>query len=265
MTSSTARSMSAPDRIKATQPEAEPVKGWLHSVETGGMADGPGVRFIAFLTGCPLRCQYCHNPDMLHKKDGQEVTSDALLAEIASYASFLKQSGGGVTVSGGEPLAQAEFTKIILQGCKDMGLHTALDTSGYLGQRADQDILEATDLVLLDIKSGLPATYKEVTGRDLKPTLDFARVLSNLGKPMWLRFVLVPGLTDAHENIEAVADFAATLETVERIDILPFHKMGEHKWQRLGLTYHLEGTQTPEAGDVARAKALFEARGLNAI
>lgn len=265
---STERSMNEPN-LKTTeesesQTQMDDCVGYLHSVETGGMADGPGVRFIAFLSGCPLRCVYCHNPDMVCMKDGTPTKSSDLLAEIAKYASFLKRSGGGVTISGGEPLAQPEFTKAILRGCKEMGLHTAIDTSGFLGRKADQEILRWTDLVLLDIKSGKPEEYKRVTGKALQPTLEFATRLSNLEKPMWIRYVLVPGYTDQPDNVDSVAGFVASLKSVERIDILPFHKMGEKKWVHVSTIYELTDTPEPTQEQVSAARQSFEAHGLKA-
>ena len=238
------------------------IEGYVHSVETGGMADGPGVRFIVFLSGCPLRCQYCHNPDMLKKKKGTLTKATDLLADIEKYSHFLKKGKGGVTISGGEPMAQPDFVKAILKGCKDMGLHTTLDTSGYLNHRTDDEILGLTDLVLLDIKSGLPEIYKEVTGRNLEPTLKFAKRLADANIPIWLRFVLVPGLTDAPENIDAVASFAASLGNIERVDILPFHKMGEKKWEHTNLEYKLKDTPTPTKDETAAAREIFKSHGL---
>lgn len=233
------------------------IEGWVHSYESAGMLDGPGLRFVVFLTGCPLTCAYCHNPDCMKKKNGTLTQAAEVLREISSASDFLKRAKGGVTVSGGEPLVQPEFTKTILRGAKELGLHTALDTSGYLGKHADDEILEATDLVLLDIKSGLPDVYKNVTGVALQPTIDFARRLSERGKKMWVRFVMVPGLTDGSDNVRAVAGIVKPLKTVERIEVLPFHKMGEYKWERLGLTYRLKDTPLPDAAQAQAVRDLF--------
>ena len=237
--------------------------GYVHSVETAGAVDGPGIRYVVFLSGCPLTCAYCHNPDCMKMKRGGRLTDgEELLSDIRSYKQFMTRTGGGVTISGGEPLVQPEFTRFLLEACKQAGLHTALDTSGYLGAKASDDLLAATDLVLLDIKSGLPDTYRKTTGVDLQPTIDFARRLSAMGKPIWVRFVLVPGLTDAKDNLEAVAAIVAGLETVERLEILPFHKMGEHKWDALGLPYTLGDTEPPTREEIARAKAILETSGV---
>lgn len=247
------------------QPPPLGERGWIHSYETGGTVDGPGVRFVLFLNGCSLRCQYCHNPDTWHMKDGQELGVDEVLAEIRKYRKFLKITGGGVTISGGEPLVQAPFLANILRGCKRMDLHTAVDTCGYLGARYTDAMLEDTDLILLDIKSWFPETYREVTGRELQPTLDFARRLADIGKPTWLRYVLVPGLTDDERNIEGLADFAAGLGVIERVEVLPFHKMGEEKWRALGLEYRLTETRPPEHNLVRRTQEQFRRRGLEVV
>jgi len=251
-----------PDISEKTADTSE-VMGYVHSVETGGMADGPGVRYIIFMSGCPLRCQYCHNPDMFHKKKGKLASSAQLLDDISRYASYLSKSKGGVTLSGGEPMVQPEFVKAVFKGCKEMGIHTALDTSGYLNMKADDDILSLTDLVLLDIKSGIERVHKEVTGRPLKPTLSFAQRLAVKNIPMWLRYVLVPDLTDAPDNIEAVASFAASLDGgIKRIDVLPFHKMGEKKWEHIGLDYKLKDTLPPTHNQIAAARDIFKKYGL---
>lgn len=238
------------------------VRGRYHSFEVGAAVDGPGIRFVAFLTGCPLRCQYCHNPDTWHLKNGIEDDAGALVAEIRDCARYLRRGRGGVTLSGGEPLAQPAFTSAILHGCKALDLHTALDTSGFLGHQASDDLLADVDLVLLDIKSYDPETYCAVTGVSVQPTLDFARRLSAMGKPMWVRFVLVPGLTDAPANVTGLADFVADLATVERVDVLPYHKMGENKWAALGLDCRLKDVQPPTPEVQTRVRDVFRDRGL---
>ncbi|PWC31291.1 pyruvate formate-lyase-activating protein [Azospirillum sp. TSO35-2] len=243
-----------------TRPGA--VSGWVHSVETGGTVDGPGVRFVLFLAGCPLRCLYCHNPDTLHMHDGTPTLSTAVVDEIGGYAEFLKRARGGITISGGEPLVQPEFCAAVFRGAKAMGLHTALDTSGFLGKHADDLLLEDVDLVLLDIKAFKESTYRRVTGVPLRPTLEFAERLSVMKKPIWLRYVLVPGLTDDLAEIRDLAGFAAGLGVVERVDVLPFHKMGEHKWKALGRRYMLSNTPEPSAELTGRVRDIFRAEGL---
>ena len=236
--------------------------GYVHSVEIGSTVDGPGIRFVLFLTGCPLRCQYCHNPDTWHKLNGQPVTLDEMKAEIFKYERVLKISGGGLTISGGEPVQQHGFVTAIFRYCKSHGIHTCLDTSGRLGARMTDAELADVDLHLLDIKSGDPEVYKRVTGHPLEPTLAYARRLSDLGRPMWVRFVLVPGLTDGHDNVEKIADIVAGLKTVQRVEILKFHQMGADKWAKLGIPYQLADTQPPTPELVERVRGQFRRRGL---
>lgn len=243
---------SSPDRIK----------GFIHSVESGGTVDGPGVRFVLFVSGCPLRCLYCHNPDTWHMRDGKLVSAREMLDEIGAYAGFLKRAGGGLTISGGEPAAQLEFTGAIFKGAKRMGLHTALDTSGLLGDKIDDAYLANVDLVLLDIKQFDPKIYKELTGGNLAPTLNFARRLSEMGKPMWIRHVLVPGWSDQPEIVERQADFVGGLKTAERVEVLPFHKMGEFKWAERALPYRLADTRSPGRDEAEAVRNVYRARGL---
>lgn len=239
--------------------------GYVHSVITGGTVDGPGMRFVIFTTGCPLRCLYCHNPDTRNLKDGKPMRAEELVADAARYADFMKRTGGGVTVSGGEPLFQQDFVTEIFRLCKTRGFHTALDTSGYLGKMTKQELLEVTDLVLLDIKSFDPETYRRVTGMNLKTTLDFAEMLAAEKKPMWVRCVIVPGLTDDLAALEGLADYLKPLGNVEKIEILPFHKMGEEKWKALGYEYKLADTQPPSSELIEKIRALFTARGFETI
>lgn len=239
--------------------------GYVHSVETGGTLDGPGIRFVAFLQGCYFRCQYCHNPDTWKPGSGWHVTVDEFMEQIERYAEFLRKYDGGVTLSGGEPLVQPAFVAAILRRCKEMGLHTALDTNGSLGKRMTDEMRDDTDLFLLDLKSIEPATHKIVTGQPVGPVMRFARQLSNEGRKMWVRFVLVPGLTDGHTNVEMTARFAGTLEGVERVEVLPFHQMGAYKWEAMGLEYKLKATDPPDPALIARVKATFAAEGLKVV
>lgn len=240
----------------------ESVEGYVHSVETLGTVDGPGVRYVIFAQGCPLRCLYCHNPDSFAMKCGRLTSTATLLTDIEHAANFLRRAGGGVTISGGEPLAQPKFTAAILRGCKEMNLHTAIDTTGHLGRKATDAMLADTDLVLLDVKSYDPEVYRRVTGVVLQPTLDFARRLDAMGKKMWIRFILVPGLTDAPDNVEGLADFVASLKMVERVEVAPFHKMGEFKWEALGIKYQLGNTQPPTPESLESVRRAFSSRGL---
>jgi pyruvate formate lyase activating enzyme len=236
--------------------------GSLHSWELVTAVDGPGTRLTVFLAGCPLRCLYCHNPDTLEMRRGTDITADELLKKVSRYRGVFRATGGGLTLSGGEPLMQPAFVGRILRGAKEMGVHTTIDTSGFLGAAATDAMLDDLDLVLLDVKSGIPDTYTRVTGRELQPTLDFGRRLSEHGVAMWIRFVLVPDLTDAWDNVEAVADYVATLATVARVEVLPFHQMGRDKWEALGMRYELGDTRPPTPELVERVRGQFRARGL---
>ena len=242
--------------------EAGDITGYVHSYEVGSTVDGPGIRFVGFLTGCLLRCQYCHNPDTWHKSNGTPVTVAQAMRQIGRYAQVLKVSRGGVTLSGGEPVVQRAFMMQIFRRCKQLGLHTCLDTAGRLGERLSDDDLQQIDLQLLDIKAGDPDTYFRITNQPLQPTLDYARRLSRLGRPLWVRFVLVPGLSDAFDNVEKVAELCAELKTLERVEVLRFHQMGKDKWHRLGLEYQLEHVEPPSAELSQRVRDQFRSRGL---
>jgi pyruvate formate lyase activating enzyme len=242
--------------------EGDDIVGYVHSWEVGSTVDGPGLRFVGFLTGCLLRCQYCHNPDTWHTHNGHPVTVARAMRQIAKYAKVLTISRGGVTISGGEPVVQHAFMMQIFRRCKQLGLHTCLDTSGRLGHRlTDRDLMDI-DLNLLDIKSGDPAVYETATGHSLAPTVAYARRLSELGRPMWVRFVLVPGLTDSYGNVEKVADICSGLNTLERVEILRFHQMGRDKWHKLGLPYQLEHCEPPDAELTERVRSQFRSRGI---
>ncbi|MBL8927944.1 MAG: pyruvate formate lyase-activating protein [Pseudonocardia sp.] len=237
--------------------------GRVHSWELVSGLDGPGTRLTVFLSGCVLRCQYCHNPDTWRLPDGNLTTLDELTDRIARRAAALKVMHGGVTLSGGEPLIQRPFVTNVLQRCKELGLHTALDTSGFLGMRAKDELLDAVDLVLLDVKAGLPETYRTVTGRELAPTLRFGRRLRDRGTPIWIRYVLVPGLTDGEEDVCTVADYVASIsEVVQRVEVLPFHQMGRDKWKALDIPYPLAQTKPPSDELVTHVRETFRSRGL---
>ncbi|MEO0644910.1 MAG: pyruvate formate-lyase-activating protein [Cyanobacteria bacterium J06650_10] len=237
-------------------------QGRIHSIETCGTVDGPGIRFVIFTQGCLLRCQYCHNPDTRDLTGGRLVTVDELITEIKKYRAYMRASGGGVTISGGEPLLQPEFVREIFRRAQALGIHTTLDTSGFPDFERSQPVLDHTDLVLLDIKSFDPHTYHRVTSVSIEPTLHFAKYLSTINKPTWVRFVLVPGLTDDPDNIAGVAKFVATLESVKKVEILPFHQMGKYKWEAMGYDYPLKETPTPTPEQVQQAVDTFALRGL---
>ncbi len=237
--------------------------GSVHSWELVTAVDGPGTRMTIFLSGCPLRCLYCHNPDTLEMRRGEPVEVDELLARIRRYRRIFRATRGGITLSGGEVLMQPAFAARLLRGAKEMGIHTALDTSGFLGAAATDQMLDDTDLVLLDVKSGLPETYRRVTGRALQPTIDFGDRLNERGIEMWVRFVLVPGLTDDPENIDAIARIAQRWSpgSMTRLEVLPFHQMGRDKWAALHMDYALADTRPPSNEQVEQVRDRFRGFG----
>ncbi|MGW6545058.1 pyruvate formate-lyase-activating protein [Streptomyces massasporeus] len=239
-----------------------PVTGRIHSWDLSTGVDGPGTRFVLFTSGCPLRCLYCANPDTWHMRDGREATVDEVMAKIGTYRDFLTTAGGGVTLTGGEPLLQPAFTQAVLRRCKEAGLHTALDTSGLLGTRASDELLADTDLVLLDVKSFDVTTYRKLTGGALAPTLNFATRLNRLGARVWIRYVLVPGWTDDEDAVGRLAEFLSGLDCVDRVDILPFHKLGAAKYDALGIPFPLRDTPAPDRALVDRVRGRFRERGL---
>ena len=239
--------------------------GFLHSFTTGSAVDGPGVRVVAWTTGCMWRCQYCHNPDTWTLRNGIPVAVTRATEELRKYRQGLKVMGGGVTFSGGEPLMQDRFIVKLLAAAKRMDIHTTLETNGFLGERLSDPELETVDLVMLGIKTWGNERHRVLTGRDIEPTLAFARRLAQLKRPIWVRFVLVPGLTDDAADIANIARFAASLGNVERVDVLPFHQMGRFKWERLKLRYALDDVEPPSNEALARAVGIFKAEGLNAV
>ena len=238
--------------------------GFLHSFTTGSAVDGPGVRVVAWTSGCQFRCLYCHNPDTWNMTNGIPVTLARATEELRKYRRGLQVMSGGFTLSGGEPLMQDRFAVRLLAAAHRMGIHTALDTNGSLGDRLSDRELEDIDLVLLDIKGWDRERHYKLTGADNGPVLDFARRLSICKRPIWLRFVLVPGLTDDSEEIFHIARFAAGLGNVERVDVLPFHQMGRFKWKQLKLSYALDDIQPPPRQAVVTACEQFRAEGLDA-
>lgn len=234
----------------------------VHSWELVTAVDGPGTRMTVFFSGCPLRCLYCHNPDTVEAKDGQDVTLDELLAKVKRYLPVFTASGGGITLSGGEVLQQPRFAARLLHEAKALGVHTTIDTSGFLGRNVTDEMLDDIDLVLLDVKSGDEETYKRVTGRTLQPTIDFGDRLAAHGVEIWGRFVLVPGLTDAVDNVERVADIMARWSSLSRVEVLPFHQMGADKWEALDRHYELADTKPPSLELLERVREQFRSRGL---
>jgi pyruvate formate lyase activating enzyme len=238
--------------------------GFLHSFTTGSTVDGPGVRVVAWTTGCMWRCRYCHNPDTWTMSNGIPVTVARATEELRKYRHGLKVMSGGLTLSGGEPLMQHRFAVKLLTAARAMGVHTALNTNGYYGDRVSDGELEAFDLVILDIKTWDRERHRRLTGMDNAPTIDFVRRLAARKRPVWLRFVLVPGLTDDFGDVEQIASFSASLGNVERVDVLPFHQMGRYKWHKLGIEYTLETIEPPAMDLIEKACAAFRAVGLRA-
>jgi pyruvate formate lyase activating enzyme len=238
--------------------------GYAHSYETGSSVDGPGIRITLFLSGCPLKCQYCHNPDTWRLKHGVRISLQQVVTRLGHFAPALRALKGGLTISGGEVLLQMAFSRRILGAAKKLGLHTTIQTSGFLGARVTDEYLDNLDMVIMDIKSGDPETYRRVTGQDLAPTLRFAERLSAMNKRVWVRFTLVPGLTDDPANVEKVAKFVAPMKNVEWVEVLPFHQLGAFKWKALEMNYTLENTPPASPELVARVLAQFRDAGCNA-
>ncbi|QIK96758.1 pyruvate formate lyase-activating protein [Sphingomonas sp. HDW15A] len=238
--------------------------GFLHSFTTGSAVDGPGIRLVAWTTACMFRCQYCHNPDTWTLSNGIPVALERAIEEVQKYANGLRAMRGGFTLSGGEPLMQDRFAARLFAAVKDMGVHTAIETNGYFGDRLSDEELRSIDLVILDMKAFTIDQHRRVTGLHNEEVIEFCKRLARLSRPMWLRYVLVPGLTDIPEEMRKVADFGASLGVVNRAEILPFHQLGRFKWEKLGLDYHLAATEPPSAELVAQAVGIFREAGLDA-
>lgn len=235
--------------------------GHIHSIETCGTVDGPGLRYVIFFQGCPLRCKYCHNPDTWKTKSGCLYTADKVLSDILKYKNFIKS--GGVTLSGGEPLLQAEFAAGILKGCKDNGIHTAVDTSGAVPLEKCRTAVDLADLILLDIKSVDTLKCQELTGMGNQNALRLLDYLEKTGKEVWIRYVVIPGITDDYDEITQLAEYLSKYKVVSRVEILPFHKMGEFKWKNLGLEYELEDTPQPTKESIEVIKSIFRDYGVS--
>lgn len=230
--------------------------GYIYSFESFGTKDGPGIRFVLFLQGCPLRCLYCHNVDTWNLKDYQKVmTPEEVFKEIMKVKGFIKT--GGVTVSGGEPLVQSDFIIELFKLCKEVGIHTCIDTSGYIFTEKAKQAIELADLVMLDIKHIDQEKYKTLTAVNLAPTLKMADYLESINKPVWLRYVLVPGYSDDPKDLEDWAKYCSKFKNVERVDILPFHQMGTPKWDKMKKDYKLRETPTPTKEEIKMAEEIF--------
>lgn len=235
--------------------------GHIHSLETFGLVDGPGVRFVVFLKGCRMRCRFCHNPDTW-SGEGKLWTAEDLYRHVRRYKPYWKNNGG-VTVSGGEPLLQMEFVTEFFRLCKEEGFHTTLDTAGEpFSEEADyltrfDALMSVTDLVMLDLKMMDEEGHRDLTGVGNSNILRMAQYLADHGKAMWIRHVLVPGLTDDEEDLKRMDAFIRTLPTVERVEVLPYHTLGTVKWKELGLAYSLEGVLPPTQEQLQRAGELL--------
>lgn len=236
------------------------MKGLIHSFESFGTKDGPGIRFVFFLQGCPLRCLYCHNPDTWNMcKVQHEMTPQEAFNEVLKVKAFVK---GGVTVSGGEPMLQPDFVTSLFKLCKEAGMHTAVDTSGFLLSDKVKEVLKYADLVLLDIKHINPEKYQILTQKPLEPTLKFIEYLKGINKPIWIRYVLVPGYSDDETDLHNWAKYVSGFDNVERVDILPFHQMGMQKWKELNQEYKLADVNPPSNELIQKATDIFRSYGL---
>jgi pyruvate formate lyase activating enzyme len=238
--------------------------GFVHSFTTGSAVDGPGMRLVAWLAGCQFRCQFCHNPDTWKISNGTPVSLKRALEVVSTYAHDLKVMKGGLTISGGEPLVQHRFVLNVFKAVRKTGVHTALDTNGFLGDRLSDEDLQHVDLFMLGLKAFTPDVHRRLTSQDNKPVQDFARRLAANRRPAWVRFVVVPGWTDDLAEVGRVADFAASLGNIERVEVLPFHQMGRFKWEKLGMDYKLREAQPPSREVTAAAVERFRAAGLTA-
>ena len=246
----------------------ERYKGNIHSFESFGSVDGPGVRCVVFLQGCDMRCKYCHNPETWAKSCGDLTDVNELYERIKRYKSYWGKNGenGGVTVSGGEPLLQVDFVTELFKRLKDDGIHTALDTSGHPFSEDStflegfNELLKYTDLVILDLKAYDSVLHKELCGFSNENILKMARYLSENGKDMWIRHVLVPGITDSEDDLRALSAFIEDLKTVRKTEVLPYHTLGAFKWEKLGIEYPLHGVPTPTAEDIERAEKILKVK-----
>ncbi len=236
------------------------ITGRVHSIESFGTVDGPGIRFIVFMQGCLMRCQYCHNRDTWDVHGGHEMNVDELMQQILSYQPFFKASGGGVTASGGEAILQAEFVAELFTACQAQGIHTCLDTNGFVRKYtpAIDDLIAHTDLVLLDIKQIDDQRHKVLTKVSNQPTLQFAHYLAERQKKTWIRYVVVGGHTDDLASARALADFIKPMSNIEKVELLAYHELGKHKWETLGFAYELEGISPPTQETMRQIQGVFE-------
>jgi pyruvate formate lyase activating enzyme len=235
------------------------VIGHVHSIETCGTVDGPGIRFIIFLQGCLMRCKYCHNRDTWDLDGGKDMTVDELMTELLQYRHFIDASGGGITISGGEAMLQPEFVKAMFEACRLEGIHTCLDTNGFV-RRIDETtkaVLDVADLVLLDIKQMDNKKHIDLTHVSNKYTLDFARYLAEQNQPVYLRYVVLPGYTDCIEDVHALGKFIEPMKNIEKVEMLPYHELGKHKWTAMGEIYPLDGVNPPAREKMEEIKSIL--------
>ncbi|MFL6590124.1 MAG: pyruvate formate-lyase-activating protein [Chthoniobacterales bacterium] len=239
--------------------------GFIHSFTTGSAVDGPGMRIVAWLTSCQFRCVYCHNPDTWKLTNGTPVQLSRAIDVVGQYKTSLRSMKGGLTVSGGEPLMQHRFLSKLFPAVHKLGIHTALETNGHLGERISDDDLASIDLVMLGLKAIEPGLHKRLTGLENKTVHAFARRLAARKHPVWIRFVVVPGWTDNMDEVGRMADFVSELGNVQRVDVLPFHQMGRFKWDKLGMDYQLDEAKPPSRETMDEAIARFRANGLKVV
>ena len=237
------------------------MKGYVHSIETCGTLDGPGIRYVVFLQGCPLRCKFCHNPDTWQLYAGKQYSVDELVTDILKYRNFIRN--GGVTLSGGEPLLQADFAAELFRKLKKQGIHTAVDTSGAIPLKVCKAAIDEVDLVLLDIKSIDTFKSQEMTGKGNETALELLDYLEENKKDVWVRHVVVPGITEDYDDIEKMGEYLSKFTVISRVEILPFHKMGEYKWKQLGMKYDLEETPEPAKESIVKIKDILKRYKLN--
>ncbi|WAS99704.1 pyruvate formate lyase 1-activating protein [Rouxiella chamberiensis] len=239
------------------------IQGRIHSYESCGTVDGPGIRFIAFFQGCLMRCMYCHNRDTWDTHGGKEIYVEDLMKEVVSYRHFMNASGGGVTASGGEAVLQAEFVRDWFRACHAEGIHTCLDTNGFV-RRYDSvidELIDVTDLVMLDLKQMNDEIHQKLVGVSNHRTLDFAHYLAERGTRTWIRYVVVPGWSDDDDSVQRLGEFTREMKNIEKIELLPYHELGKHKWTAMGEAYGLEGVSPPSKEIMERVKKILEQYG----
>ncbi|MGB0370905.1 MAG: pyruvate formate lyase 1-activating protein [Opitutales bacterium] len=241
------------------------VTGRVHSIESCGTVDGPGIRFVLFLQGCLMRCKYCHNRDTWDLDAGKDMSVDDVMAELKSCRRFFKS--GGITVSGGEALLQIEFVTELFRACKAEGIHTCLDTNGYIRhcKHLLDPLLDVTDLVMLDLKQMDPQKHIELTRTPNTFAIQFAHILHERHQPTWIRHVVVPGYTDDEASLKMLADFVKNKSNISRVELLPYHKMGCHKWKAFGDRYPLEGVEPPPSNKMDAIVQLMSQNGVKAV